>query len=338
MSASVVRRFSFESRRRQLVFGLAAGSVLVVTRSSFGADVPNMSKAPVRFILAQTPGTTPDVIARLLAPKFSESWSQPFVVENRPGASGAIGMEAVAKAPPDGHTMIVNVSTTVTLPYFYRALPFDVLKSFEPVGLIGSGNFALTVHSSVPVNDVKEFVAYVKARPGQLNYGTPGYGTHHHLCMELLKVSAGLDIVHVPYKGAAGATTDLLAGHIPTMFLPIHTALALSKDGRIKVLGGSKRERHPLFPAIPSLHEQGITGFDVDPWYALWGPAGLLAELVAKYNAELRRILAQPDMNSALAGQGLLVKPSSPEELAQIAKAEYEMWGRVVREAKIQPS
>lgn len=317
--------------RRRLVFCAAAAAIT----AAFGARAQGLSKRPVRIILAQTPGTTPDVIARLLAPRLQARRDQTFIVENRPGASGAIGMEAVTKATPDGHTIMVNVATTLTLPYFFPKLPFDVLKSFTPITYIASNNFALTVHQSLPVGNVQEFIAYVKARPGQLNYGSPGFGTHHHLCMELLKFSAGLDIVHVPYKGSAGATIDLLGGQIPTMFVPIHQALAFQKDGKVKVLGGSKRERHPLFPDIASLDEQGVRGFDVDPWFALWAPPGLPADIVARYNTEVREILNQPELRENFARQGLIARPGTPDELMRIARAEYEMWGKLIREAKI---
>jgi tripartite-type tricarboxylate transporter receptor subunit TctC len=325
----------FRSARRRFVFGAAFGALAAVVPGTGWTQ--GISSRPVRFLLAQTPGTTPDVIARLLAVKLQERWGQPFIVENRGGASGAIGMEAVAKSPPDGHTIMVNVATTLTLPYFYRNLPFDVLKSFQPIIYVGSNNFALAVHSSLPVANLKEFIAYVKARPGQLHYGSAGNGTHHHLCMELLKLSAGIDVIHIPYKASAGATNDLLGGQIPMMFLPIHQALSFQSGGRVKVLGGTRRERHPLFPDLPSLHELGVEGFDVDPWYAVWGPAGMPPEIVSKYNGTLREILAQPEMRDALAKQGLVTRPGSPEELMQVARAEHELWGRVVREAKITP-
>ena len=327
----MVRTSRVNRGRRNFVAGAAAGALGI----AFGAHAQGMSKRPVRIILAQTPGTTPDVIARTLAPRLQARWDQIFIVENRPGASGAIGMEAVTKATPDGHTIMVNVATTLTLPYFFPKLPFDVLKSFTPITYIASGNFALTVHQALPVNSVQEFVAYVKARPGQLNYGSPGFGTHHHLCMELLKYSAGLDIVHVPYKGSAGATTDLLGGQIPAMFVPIHQALAFQKDGKVRVLGGSKRERLALFPEIPSIAEQGVRDFDVDPWFALWGPPGLPSDIVARYNTEVRDILNQPELRENFARQGLVAKPGTPAELTQIAKAEHEMWGRLIRAAKI---
>jgi tripartite-type tricarboxylate transporter receptor subunit TctC len=321
-------------QRRRLILGAAAMGALALP---FGGLAQGLSKRPVRLLLAQTPGTTPDVIARTLAPRLQARWDQPFIVENRGGASGAIGMEAVAKAAPDGHTMNVNVATTLTLPFFYSKLPFDVMKSFQPISHIGSNNFALAVHSSVPVKNVKEFISYAKARPGQLDYASPGNGTHHHLCMELFKQLAGVELVHIPYKASAGATNDFLGGQVPAMFLPIHVALNMAKDGRVRVLGGSRRERHPLFPDLPSLHELGVTGFDVDPWYAFWGPAGMPPDMVAKYNTTLREILAEPETREALTKQGLLVKSSSPEELSAIAQAEYNLWQRVVRDAKIKP-
>lgn len=317
--------------RRRLLLASAALALPV------GAPAQGLSKRPVRIIVAQTVGTTADILARLLARKFSERWDQAFIVENRPGASATIGMEAVATAPPDGHTLIVNVSSTLALPHFYRNVPFDVLKSFQPLGYIGSNNMALVVNSAVPVSNAKEFVAWVKTRPNPVHYATPGNGTHHHLFMELLKVSADLDMIHVPYKGLAGAHTGLLTGEVPTMFMSIHLGLEMAKDGKIKMLGGIMRERQSMFPDLPSLHEQGIQGFDAQAWYALWGPAGMPAALVAKYNAELGEILNLPDLKGSLAKQGILVKPGLPDELARIARAEYDTWARVVREAKIKP-
>ena len=327
------KRFAAGTGRRRVVLAVmaAAGAAML----PFSVAAQGISKRPIRFLLAQTPGTVVDLIARLLALRLRARWDQPVVVENRPGASGAIGMEGLAQSEPDGHTMNVNVATTLTLPFFYPKLSFDVLKSFTPITYIGSSNFALVAHSVVPVNNLKEFIAYAKARPGQLNYGSPGIGTHHHLMMEMFKLMNGVDIVHVPYKGSAGATTDLLAGQIPTMFIPTNLAIGMQKRGKVKILGGSGRKRHPLFPDIASLHEQGVTGFDVDPWYAFWGPAGLPADIVVKYNATLRDILDEPETRDALGKQGVLVKPGSPEELSGIARNEYDMWAKLVKEAKI---
>ncbi len=326
-------QFAAGTGRRRVV--LAAIAAIGAAMLPFGVAAQGISKRPIRFLLAQTPGTVVDVIARLLALRLRARWDQPVVVENRPGASGAIGMELLARSDPDGHTMNLNVATTLTLPLFYPKLTFDVLKSFTPIIHVGVSNFALVVHTAVPVNDLNEFIAYVKARPHQLNYGSPGIGTHHHLMMEMFKLMAGLDIVHVPYKGSAGATTDLLAGQIPIMFIPTNLAVGMHKRSKVKILGGSGRERFPLFSDIPTLHEQGLTGFDVNPWYAFWGPAGLPADIAGKYNATLRDILNEPEMLDALAKQGVLAKPGSPEELVGIARNEYDMWAKLVKEAKI---
>jgi tripartite-type tricarboxylate transporter receptor subunit TctC len=223
-------------RRRQLVLAAAAAAA----HAPLAAWSQGLSARPVRFLLAQTPATTPDVIARLLAPRFSARWNQPFIVENRPGAAGAIGMEALAKALPDGHTMQIMPSSIVTLPHFFPKLTFDVLRSFQPVSLVGSNNFALAAHTSVPAHDAREFISYAKAHPG-MHYASAGNGTSHHLFMEQLKISAALQMTHVPYKGSAPAFNDLLGGHVPVMFMPIHVAMDMAKDGRVRVLGGSMR-------------------------------------------------------------------------------------------------
>ncbi len=323
-----------DNHRRRLLLAAAAG----VAATPFGgiatANAQGLSPRPVRLLLAQTAATTPDVIARLLAPRFQARWNQPFIVENRAGAAGAIGMEALAKAPPDGHTMQVMVSSVLTLPLFFANLPFDVLQSFQPVGMIGNSNFALVVHSAVPVNNVREFVAYAKANPG-MNYGSPGNGTYHHLFMEQLRLIAGLQMTHIPYKGSAPAFNDLLGGQIPTMFMPIHVAMGMAKDGRVRVLGGSMRERSPLFPDLPSVHEQGVTGFNGEPWFALWGPAGLPADIVTKYGSELRSVLVEAELREVFSKQGIAVQTSTPEELASRLRLEFDALSKLVRNANI---
>ena len=321
----------FGNSRRRFLRTLAAAAAA----APLGAIPQGLSKRPVRIVVPFTPATGPDIVARLLAPKLQARWDQPFFVDNRPGASGTIGAELVAKAPPDGHTIMVGPASAVTAPHLYRKLNYDVIKDLAPVTNVGSTSLALLVHKSLPPRNVQEFIRFVKARPGQLNYGSPGNGTHHHFCMELLELKAGLDMVHVPYKGSAGATTDLIAGHIATMFVPIHVALPMWKAGQVKVLGQSLRERHPLFPEIPSLHEQGVRDYDVDLWIGVWAPAGVTPELLAKYNADIRAIVAQPEMREQLASQGLVPNTMSPEQFAQLVRSDYEKWGKVIREAKI---
>ncbi|HSD52977.1 MAG TPA: tripartite tricarboxylate transporter substrate binding protein [Burkholderiales bacterium] len=316
--------------RRRLLVGL--GAVAALPRTLFAQG---LSSRPVRVMVPYTTGTGIDFIARVLSPKLQERWNQPFVVENRPGASGTIGGEIVAKAAPDGHTIMVNVATMFAVPHIVPNVPYDVLKSFTPITSVAFTGLALTVNRSVPIATTQEFIAYVRARPGQLNYGSPGNGTHHHLCMELFKQQTGLDIVHVPYKGLSGALTDLLGGQIDAMFLPVHTALGPTRAGQIKLLGVSLPGRHPLFPEFPSLDEQGVTGFNVDLWFGVWAPANLPPDVLAKYNREIRDIVAQPDVRDALSKQGLSPRTGTPEELAALGKAETEKWARVAREAKI---
>jgi tripartite-type tricarboxylate transporter receptor subunit TctC len=317
-------------RRAMVLAGLAA--VLPLWGHAQG-----LSSRPVRIIVAQTPGTTADILARAMAARFAERWGQPFVVENRPGASARIGMSEVASAPPDGHTLIVNVSSTLALPAFYKELPFDVLKSFQPLGYIGSNNMALAVNSAVPAKNIAEYIAWVKAQPKPVHYATPGNGTHHHLFMELLKLSARLDMVHVPFKGLAGANTALLSGEIPTMFTSIHTAMGWVRDGKVRLLGGTMKERHPMFAELPSLHEQGVDGFDAHSWYALWGPAGMPEAVVRRYNQTLGEVLRLPELSETFLKQGISIKPGSPADLAKMAEVERDTWARVVRAANIKP-
>jgi len=310
--------------------GLATGLVM----SSVSSQAQTL-KGNVKLIVPFTAGSGPDIVSRILSPKLSALWDSSVIVENKAGASGTIGADLVAKSAPDGHTLMVGPASTITGPHLYPKLPFDIIKDLQPITNVGTTSLVLAVHKNFPVNTLQEFIAYVKARPGQINYGSPGNGTHHHLCMELLKIQAGLNLVHIPYKGSAGAENDLIAGIIPAMFLPIHVALGKMRAGQIKVLGSSLKERHPLFKEIPSLHEQGVTGYDVDLWLGIWGPAGLPGPLLNKLNTDIRAIVAQADTTEKLNAQGLIPNTSSPEQFSKLVKEDWERWGRVIREAKI---
>jgi tripartite-type tricarboxylate transporter receptor subunit TctC len=312
-------------RRRLLVAALAA---------PLTARAQGISNRPVRFILGQTPATTPDIIARLLAPKMQAKWNQPFVVENRGGAGGAIGLDAVAKAPPDGHTLTVSVNSTLTLPIFFK-IDFDVLNSFTPISVLAQNIFVLVVHPSVPVNNLKEFLDWAKREGANANYGSPGNGTHHHLLMESLKLRTGLKLTHIPYKGSAPAFTDLMGGQIPTMFVPLGTALTLGGSGKIRPIAGSARERSPLAPDLPSLHEQGVSGFDYFAWFAAWGPRGLPADIVKRYHSALHEIFNAPEMREALAKHGASVRLSTPQELDRLNRADFAALAKLVKDAKI---
>ena len=314
-----------ELRRRLLLAALA---------SPLAARAQGISSRPVRFILGQTAATTPDLIARTITPRMQAKWHQPFIVENRGGAGGAIGLDAVAKAPPDGHTLTVNVNSTLTLPLFFK-IDFDVLNSFTPITLLAQNIFVLVVHPSVPAKNFAEFVEWAKREGGRANYGSPGNGTHHHLIMESLKLRTGLELTHIPYKGSAPAFTDLMGGQIATMFVPLGTALSLGASGKIHAIGGSARERSPLAPRIPSLHEQGVKDFDFIAWFSAWGPAGMPQDIVAKYNSALHEVLADPEVRETLAKSGASVRTSTPQELDRLNRDDYAVLAKLVKEAKI---
>jgi tripartite-type tricarboxylate transporter receptor subunit TctC len=314
-----------ELRRRLLLTALA---------SPFAAYAQGISSRPVRFILGQTPATTPDLIARTLAPRMQERWHQPFIVENRGGAGGAIGMDAVAKSPPDGHVITISVNSTLTLPIFFK-IDFDVLESFSPISIVAQNIFVLVVHPSVPAKNFAEWLEWAKREGANANYGSPGNGTHHHLIMESVKLRTGVKLTHIPYKGSAPAFTDLMGGQIPTMFVPLGTALTLGASGKIRPIAGSARERSPLAPQIPSLHEQGVKDFDYYSWFSAWGPAGMPQDIVAKYNAAFREIMAEPEVRETLGRQGVSPRLSTPQELDKLNREDFAALAKLVKEAKI---
>jgi tripartite-type tricarboxylate transporter receptor subunit TctC len=314
-----------EFRRRLILAALA---------SPAAAWAQGISSRPVRFILGQTAATTPDLIARTMAPRMQAKWQQPFIVENRGGAGGAIGLDAVAKAPPDGHTLTVNVNSTLTLPLFFK-IDFDVLNSFTPITLLAQNIFVLVVHPSVPARTFGEFRDWAKREGGKANYGSPGNGTHHHLIMESLKLRTGLELTHIPYKGSAPAFTDLMGGQIATMFVPLGVALNLGASGKILAIGGSGRERSPLAPQIPSLHEQGVKDFDFIAWFSAWGPAGMPQEIVAKYSSTMHEVLADPEVRDTLAKSGASIRTSTPQELDRLNRDDYAVLAKLIKDAKI---
>ncbi len=290
---------------------------------------------PIRMIVPYTPGTGIDILARILGQKLSEKFNVAVVVDNRPGASGNIGTEAATKATPDGYTLLMTSSTHVTNVALQASVPYDPVKGFTPIGPTAIGSLALVVHPSVPVRSVKELVALAKAQPGKLNYASPGSGTPHHLAMELFKQHFGVDIVHVPYKGSAGAVTDLLGGQVQVMFLPVHVALPQVQSGKLRMLAAGGARRSPVTPEVPSLADEGITDIDVDIWYALLGPPGLAKDQVALLNGEVNVQLRDPEVRDSLMKQGLNPTPGTPEDLARMIDTDLERWTRLIRAAKI---
>jgi tripartite-type tricarboxylate transporter receptor subunit TctC len=298
------------------------------------ARAQGIDNRPVRFVLGQTPATTPDLIARTLAPRMAAKWNQPFLVENKGGAGGAIGLDSVAKSAPDGHVITISVNSTVTLPIFFK-IDFDILNSFTPICMVAENIFALVVHPSVPAKNFAEWLDWAKREGPKVNYGSPGNGTHHHLIMESVKLRTGVDITHIPYKGSAPAFTDLMAGQISTMFVPLGTALSLGSSGKIRPIAGSGKERSPLAPDLHSLHEEGLKDFDYTSWFSAWGPAGMAPDLVARYRTAFAEVLAEKEARDTLAKQGVTVKLSTPEELDRRNRADYEHFVKLIKDAKI---
>jgi len=306
---------------------------LVLCGSAAGQNFPSQ---PIKFIVPFTPGTGMDIIARHVGPKLTERLGQPVVVENRPGASGNIGAEAVAKAAPDGHTLMVGANTLVIAPNLYKNAPFDPLRDFAPVTLAATTTMVLVVNPGTGIGSVRELVAQAKERPGKLTYGSPGIGTPHHMAMELFKDLTGTDLLHVPYKGSAGAVTDLVSGQINVMFLPIHQVLPYREAGRLRLLAAAGAKRHPSAPDLPTLGELGIKGAEAaDIWYAFYAPKDVPAPVIAKLNSELRAILAQPEAKSVFQKVGLDVASSTPEALFALMKRDYVRWGAIIRKNNI---
>ena len=289
----------------------------------------------VTLVVPFTAGSGSDIIARIIGPRLAERWHQPVVVDNKPGASGNIGAEAVAKAAPDGHTLLMAINTLSMAPNLYKKPPFDPAIDFAPVMKLAVANFSMVANPGLPANDLAGLLALARSRPGQLNYGSPGNGTPHHLAMELMKLQTGVDLTHVPYKGIAGATTDLVGGQIQVMFASLHSVLPQVRGGKLKLLAVTG-ERSPLAPAVPTFREQGMAFMDaVDAWYALFAPARTPPAIIARLHQDLSAVLAMPAVREQLAGQGLVVQTGSSAQLGELMRSDLARWRKVIADAKI---
>jgi tripartite-type tricarboxylate transporter receptor subunit TctC len=299
------------------------------------AKAQRLSDRPIFIIVPFTPGTGPDVLARTIGEELRQRMNQPVVIENKPGASGNIGTQAAARAAPDGHTLMMTVNTFVMNAGLFKSLPYDPAKSFVPIIEVATGALALAVHPSLQANSVKALIEQAKAKPSQITYASPGRGTPQHLAMELFKLTAGVDLKHVPYTGSAGAVKDLAGGHVNAMFIPVHTVLPLAADNTVRVLAIGSDKRSTLAPNVPTLGEEGVAGFEVDLWYGLFAPAGTPKEIVDRYNTLVNEILATPKVKEALAVQGLTAIGGPPQRLADLVAKDMPRWAKVVREAGI---
>ena len=289
---------------------------------------------PVRLVVPFTPGGSPDVLARTVAQKLQEIWGQPVIVENQPGAGGAIAARAVAHAPADGYTWLVAPNSVLVFAPLLGTVSYDPVKDFAPIGLAISVQNLLVVHPTVPAKDVKELLALAKARPGQLSYASGGPGSPQNFSLELLKSMSGTSIQHVPYKGAQAALPDLLAGRVDIFIGQANALLPHIESGRLRLLAGTGAKRYASLPQLPTVGET-LPGYSVDIWSGFVAPAKTPADVIRKANADLLRVLAMPDVRAVLAGQGIELRSSTPEGMAHVIESDLKTWAGVVKEANI---
>jgi tripartite-type tricarboxylate transporter receptor subunit TctC len=316
-----------------LRFIAAAMSAGLLAQVSHAQNYP---VRPVRMMVPFQAGGGSDTMGRIVSSKLSERLGQQFVVENRPGAAGSIGADIAARAPADGYTLLLgSTSELVQYPNVNPKVPYDPLRDFAPIGLVGTVPMVLVLHPSLPVKNVKELIALAKSRPGEINFGSAGQGATTHLAVELFNLLTGVKLTHVPYKGSPQAVTDLVAGNVQLGIPTMPAALPFIKAGRVKVLGVTTAKRASNLPDVPTLNEAGVKGYEAALWTAILGPAGTPPAIVNRLNSEIAAIVQLKDVQEALARQGAEAQTSTPAEFGQFLKTEYAKWARVVKEAGI---
>ncbi|MFT8246018.1 tripartite tricarboxylate transporter substrate binding protein [Roseomonas sp. BN140053] len=321
--------------RRSILAGSAAASLAPALPAPLRAQ--SLSGRPVTVVVGITGGTTTDILARLIADRLQGRWHQPFVVDNRAGASGNIAAQNVARAAPDGHTLLMAVNTLVMNPPLFATLPYDPVRDFAPITLVGTSRAALVVHPSLPARSVAELVRLAKEKPGVIDYASPGVGTPFHMGMELFKLRTGTELTHIPYRGSAMAWQDFAGGRVKVMFASLATALSLAKEGNAALLALSGDRRSPLAPAVPTLAEVGLGDVDAGSWYGVAAPAGTPDEILDRYNAAIREIIAEPAIQEQMAGRDVSLTGTSRQEFAGIIAADLRRWTEVVQQAGIKP-
>ncbi len=322
-------------RRSVLTLTLSALAVLGgagMTASVWAQAYPNK---PVRLIVPFAPGGFTDVVARILGQKLSLALGQQFVIENKAGAGSTIGTDFVAKSAPDGYTLVMVSSTHVISPWLYKNMPYDPIKSFAPVGKLVDSAYVLLVNPKVPANTVQDFIKLAKAAPDTIHYASSGNGSAQHLMGGLFASMTGAPLKHVPYRGSAGATTDLVAGVVQSSFAGVPNALSQVPQGRLKALAVTTAKRIPQLPDVPTMQEAGVAGYDASVWLALLAPAGTPREIVLKLNTEIAKLMASPETAKALSDAGVEVAPSSPEAMGTYMVQELERWGKVVKDTGV---
>ncbi|MEI8304686.1 MAG: tripartite tricarboxylate transporter substrate binding protein [Burkholderiales bacterium] len=321
--------------RRILMIAAAAGGLsLAATHTASAQDFP---RKPVTIVASAAPGGGVDLITRAIARALSEQWKQPVLVENKAGASGMIGSEQVARAAPDGYTLLTVSLSHATNPSLYKKMPYNTVADFTPLSLLAKLPIALVVTKSLPVNSVKELIDYAKANPNKLNCGSGGNGTSQHLSCELFKSMAGVQIQHVPYRGVAAAGVDVIGGRIEMMFDQISFAEKNARAGNVKALAVTTPRRSPLMPELPTLDEAGVPGYASETWFGLLGPAKMPAELANRIQADLARAMTRPEVQQALASQNFDLVWSTPAAFGRFLDAEMAKWDKAIKQAGIQP-
>lgn len=322
------------------IFGVPTAVALLAAAAFLPCSTQAQSwpAKPLRFIIPQSPGGQVDVVGRTVAQHLSERLAQPFVVDNRAGANGAIGFEAAAKAPPDGYTLLMsNQSGLVFAPIVKKSLPYDPIADFTPVSMLFDTPYYLIVHPSVPARSVQELLALARSQPGKLNYATVGVGSGQHLFIEVLKAATKIDIVHVPYKGAAQAGTDMLAGSVQIMFQFFGFTVPNAKTGKTRALASTGARRTDAMPDVPTLGESGVPGYVAATWYSLSAPARLPRPLVERLNRETSEVLRLASMREKFAAQDVILLPGKPEDLTERVRNEAPIFAKIARDAGIEP-
>jgi tripartite-type tricarboxylate transporter receptor subunit TctC len=319
-------------QRRNLLAQSASFFVAALVSGTFAQTYPNQA---IRIIVPFTPGTGMDTIARAVAPRLGERLGQSVVVQNVPGASGNIGADNVAKANPDGHTLLMGANTMLMATQLVKNAPFNPVNDFAPVTMAAYGSLMLVAHPKLGVKNVREFISVAKSKPGSISFGSPGVGTPHHMAMELFKLESNTFMLHVPYRGTAGYTQDLLAGELNAGFLPVHVAQGFVKSGRLVALGVGSAKRHAIAPDVPTITEAGLPRIDVDLWYAFFAPSRTPVPVLTRLNTELAAIVSSPEVRELLGRAGMDASASSAQELGSIVAKDYPRWGNVIRSKNI---
>jgi tripartite-type tricarboxylate transporter receptor subunit TctC len=327
---------SIQRRSLLAISSLATLAGLALGTASFSALAQaNFPAQTLKIVVPFTPGTGMDTIARVVAPRLSEKLGQPVVVQNQPGASGNIGADAVAKSNADGYTILMGANTMLMASQMYKSVSFDPVKDFSAVSMAAYGSLMLVAHPKTGIKSIADLVSQVKAKPGSVSFGSPGVGTPHHMAMELFKLETNTFMLHVPYRGSAGYTQDLLGGELNVGFLPVHIAQGFVKNGRLNALAVGSPKRHPVAPDVPTFDEMGVKRIDVDLWYAFFVPSKTPSAVVTRLNTEMAAILRQADVKEILGKAGLDAVASTPPELAAIVAKDYPRWGNVIKSKQI---